>query len=288
MRRLLALVQVVTNQYWIGYSPAPIVWFRRPLRSEVYDPESDEGSLHTSRVAEPLIDRKFLLTADRWAEVGRALNAGEEAELTRQLWLEAHAFKANGNLRAALLSCTIACEVAIKTYLYQVHGATEPLYRYVVERDRELSIFDYLDDVLALATGQEPKQVLNPRLGSAAHKTAHHFLKKLFEARNKVAHEGRAYVKSQSGSTITDVNEAMVDKFLEAASGLMSWLANERRLMSLGRGTSPTPVAVHVWERERPPSAHAWGVQGADHEDRGLAISLSGRSGSGGPACEGG
>jgi hypothetical protein len=96
------------------------------------------------------------------------------------------------------------------------------LYAYVVDRDRELSIFDYLDHVLALATGKQAKEVLQGE--SAGEKIGYAQLRRLFEARNRVVHQGRAYYPSASGKTEQPVTDEVLDSFIASARLLLGWL----------------------------------------------------------------
>jgi len=224
LQRLLLLIQVVGKQYWLGYQALPLFWLRHPARYTLADDEGQRSGFGSGGLGEPTIDEAFWLTENKWSAIGQFLAQGQDPPLPRILYQEAWGFWSVGNLRSAILSGAVACEAAIKTYIREVHGAREPIYSYIVDRDRELSIFDYLDDVLEMATGHSTKDALKHEVGGGL--SAYTLLRQMFEVRNKIAHEGRAYRRVNRQEIMVD--EQMVNWFLTSASGLLSWLENLR------------------------------------------------------------
>src|SRR5262249_26962736 len=152
-------------------------------------------------------NRQYWLTADKWTGIGSALGRDEEAPISRVLLTEGSGFQFSGNTRMCILCLAMACEVAMKNFIREAGGAKDPVYRFLVDKDRELSVFDFLDSVLTSLTGQEAKSVLTEEISGH---TAYFWVRRLFEVRNKVAHEGRAYYltgdKHTKKTDVSDVN----------------------------------------------------------------------------------
>lgn len=183
-----------------------------------------------SETVEPTVDKRWWLTTQAWARIGEQLRTQTEPPLPRVRLHEALGFQFSGNLRLSVLSCAMACEIALKTYIREVHGAREPLYAYIVDRDRDLSVLDYLNDVLKLATGKEAKVLLDQDVNGQ--KIGYVQLRHLFEARNRVVHRGRASYPSDSRRTEMPVTEEPMSRFITSARLLLDWLDNLRRIAS--------------------------------------------------------
>jgi hypothetical protein len=125
-------------------------------------------------------------------------------------------------MRQAILGLAMACEVALKSFVHEYGGSKDKLYTYVVEKDRELSIFDYLNDVMRCLTGRPIKDVLAAKGKIDAYRK----LENLFKARNKVAHEGRGYLAESNGKNRLerDINWILVRKIETAARELIEYL----------------------------------------------------------------
>jgi hypothetical protein len=217
VQRFLLLPQVETGQAWVGFLHKFSAWHSSPMQYELLD--APGGPMMPTTISEPDIEERWWLTAEKWQRIGEQLATGEDPPLPRILLAEEFAFQIAGRPRSAVLSLAMACEVALKRFLIEVPGAREPLYRYVVEKDRHLSIFDYLDEVLEQATGKRARD--HVRATIKRRRVDHRDLRRLFLARNKVAHEGRAYVPSKTNSA---VDEDTLDSFRAVTEALITWL----------------------------------------------------------------
>ena len=228
-KQLATLLPVEAGQFWIGHQPSPLPWFRMAVRMSMV---RDDGlaTYLGSETVEPTVDKRWWLTTEAWTRIGEQLRTQTEPPLPRVLLYEALAFQFGGNMRLSVLSCAMACEIALKTYIREVHGAREPLNAYIVDRDRDLSILDYLNDVLKLATGKEAKVLLEQDVGGQ--KMGYLQLRRLFEARNRVVHRGRAYYVSDSGKTEVALTDEVMGVFITSARLLLDWLDNLRRIAS--------------------------------------------------------
>jgi hypothetical protein len=224
LRRLLEAIAFVTRQEWIGIMPSPMTWYELPVRWEYFE-DGGEAPATSGMTTEPVIDLRRRLTAEKWLEVGRWLLSEDELPLPRLLLLESVGLRRAGNVRSAVLTCAMACEVAAKSFARDIGSRRDPLYTYVVDKDRELSIFDYLNDVLEILTGKKTKDVIRAPFMGREVNFSH--LEQLFQARNKVAHEGRAYFRRGRSSVVVD--DSRLTEFQFAASGFLSYLEGERR-----------------------------------------------------------
>ncbi|HLG71547.1 MAG TPA: hypothetical protein VK009_14070 [Chloroflexota bacterium] len=226
LTRLLALLRAERVMPWPQGQSNPFAWTRYPLQYTYFDDFGNvvpEGSGGTGLAA---IDPFFWLTDDKWKRIGKALQSHEEPSLPTLLLGEADEFHVNGEIRSTVLACAMACEIAMKTFVRKAGGARDPVFEYIVDKDRELSVFDYLDDLLNLILGVKPKEILKIDMGSL--KADYTDLRRLFEARNKVAHEGRAYYRNSGGNAV-DVDDAILGRFVVIARALVSWLEEEAR-----------------------------------------------------------
>jgi hypothetical protein len=190
--KLITWLIVETNQYWLGISPVPFAWAGHPIGWDLYD---DGGAVISNERTEHLhIGEEFWLTDERWRRIGERMAGGQVLPLPRVLLLESHGHRAAGNYRSAVLNCAMACEIGVKSFVTECGALKDPLYPYVVEKDREVSMLEYLGEVMKLLTGDDLKGVLDSSLNGE--KIGFTQLRRLFEARNKVAHEGVAYYRT--------------------------------------------------------------------------------------------
>jgi hypothetical protein len=125
----------------------------------------------------------------------------------------------------------MACEVAVKMFVREVGGAKDQLYVYVVDNDRERSIFEYLNDILLLLTGKRTREVIGGTM--QGRQITYRHLERLFQARNKVAHEGHAYFPDDNGRGVT-VDENILLDFQLAAALFLDHVERERERLATG------------------------------------------------------
>jgi hypothetical protein len=163
------------------------------------------------------------LNSEQWAGLGKKLQSGMTPPIHLDLLLDSEFFLSIQDIKRSILFGAIATEVCVKRFLLTVGAGGNQIYAQVVEKRWDISVLELIEDVLPTVTGGHISG-----LGDELRL----WLKRLFETRNKIAHEGRPYYRTGSGKEAA-VDQTAALQMIVAARETIRWIESfdTKRLM---------------------------------------------------------
>jgi hypothetical protein len=153
-----------------------VEWDREPLEPH-----------HTAGISVPhafkVVPHEAGLTTGRWSELKQEISSGADTELYEDFVADARVALEEDDLNRATLYSAIACEIFVKEYTEKAakEASISPkFWEYL--KSRQPRVLDYYDSILHLVKGHSLRKE-NP--------TFYKLLDQLYEARNKIVHEGK-------------------------------------------------------------------------------------------------
>ncbi|MBI3323553.1 MAG: hypothetical protein HYZ95_03710 [Candidatus Omnitrophica bacterium] len=216
VERLGVSIRWRTGQFWIGRPPYII---GLDLEAAWYDSKGTRcGRCSGSSGWLPNWgDKENVkpLGVEEWRQVEADLQTDEEPALYQTfLWDARYSMEGDDVLRGVLYAA-VGVEIFTREF-YARHGATiDPLYKWVVGRRDEAQppFHEYYDSLALCLCGRSLKDD-QPKIFQ--------LIQNLFQTRNKIMHEGRAY--RRSGKTELEAHQASLAEMLLAAESAITWL----------------------------------------------------------------
>lgn len=164
-----------------------------------------ETSLMTLKAAWRFAPLEQTLLPERDDHLQYCLENDVKPSLVEEILLDAMGAFEERNLRHAVIEAAVCAEVATRDAF---------TCRYLDEREVEMAVPDLLGKVAKAVSGSS-FDIFSPN--------DYHNIKMLFLARNKGAHEGKAYYKDAAGSERA-VTRQMVAEWIRSVEILMFWL----------------------------------------------------------------
>jgi hypothetical protein len=123
------------------------------------------------------------INKERWRELQQEMSSGVDTELYEDFVADARVALEEDDLNRATLYSAIACEIFVKEYTEKAakEASISPkFWEYL--KSRQPRVLDYYDSILHLVKGHSLRKE-NP--------TIYKLLDQLYEARNKIMHEGK-------------------------------------------------------------------------------------------------
>jgi hypothetical protein len=157
-----------------------------------------------------------LITIKLWEHICADLKYEYEPDLARIFLLDAQDEALSGNISMAVVCIAIACEILTDRLISaEAKKIGNPLYDYIINKDTGISVINLLHVPLKSLIGYSVKE---------KYRDLWNDLQKLFEARNKVAHEGKCYYMSTTGKNKNIIDHKKTMHFIERAYELFEIL----------------------------------------------------------------
>ena len=190
-----------------------------PLLREKRRPKSFKVSIPIS-FNEEAIKRESLINQIVWEHICGDLASEFEPDLARTFLLDAQDEALSGNINIAIVCTAIACEIFTKRFISsKAKINNNEIYDYIIDSVHEISVVDLLHVPLKSLIRFSIKEKYSGLWKD---------LKRLFQARNNVAHVGKCYYMSKSGKTKTPVDHERTMLFIERVYELFEILENSK------------------------------------------------------------
>lgn len=156
------------------------------------------------------------LGLDEWKQARADLQTDEEPPLYQTfLWDARLSMEGNDVLRGVLYAA-VGVELYTKGFYEKHGGMKDALYKWMVERrdDSQPPMHEYYDSIAKCLCGRSLRE---------DQPETFRWIRHLFETRNKIMHEGRAY--RRSGKTELEAHQGSLSEMLLAAEAAIDWLA---------------------------------------------------------------
>lgn len=152
------------------------------------------------------------LAGERWQKLQEEMRSGVDTELWEDFIEDSKVALKEDDLKRATLYAAIACEIFIKGYTEKVskeRGISPVFWKYLKDPKTETRVLSYYNEILHLVTGHSLKD---------ENTEMYKKLKLIFNARNKIVHEGRL----PSNWNPTQINQ--LTESIKASESIISWV----------------------------------------------------------------
>lgn len=142
-----------------------------------------------------------------WQQITNDMKTDFNPDVAKTFLLDAQDEAFSMNLNSAIISTAVACEVLTKRYISEESKRVgNEFYDFVIDKAREVSVVELLDIALKSLVGHSIRQE-NSSLWND--------LRKLFQVRNKIVHEGKRYYMSRTGKRKYSVDARKTIHFID-------------------------------------------------------------------------